>query len=95
MKKTEEQNGKEGKTKRRKRLEGVVVKKAGEKTTVVKVVTLDRHPKYLKKVVKSKKYLVHDLEGRGAGEQVIIEETRPLSRRKRWKMVTGDSGSKA
>lgn len=70
-----------------KRLEGVVLGRAGEKTTVVKVVNISRHPKYLKKMVKTKKYLVHDLEGRKEGDQVVIEETRPMSRRKRWKMV--------
>ncbi len=55
------------------------------------VVTVDRrimHPLYKKVTRKSKRFLVHDERGEcQPGDTVRIEETRPLSRRKRWRVV--------
>ena len=55
------------------------------------VVTVDRrimHPLYKKVTRKSKRFLVHDESGVcQLGDMVRIEETRPLSRRKRWRVV--------
>jgi small subunit ribosomal protein S17 len=47
-----------------------------------------KHPLYGKPVLRSKNYMAHDEEGScRIGDRVRIEETRPLSRRKRWKVV--------
>ena len=67
------------------RMEGVVVRRSGDKTIAVAVTRVTRHPKYGKKVVSTKRYLVHDPENAGViGEQVILRESRPISARKRW-----------
>ena len=73
------------------RLSGLVVKKSGDKTVAVQVTRITRHPLYLKKMVRTKKYLVHDpAKAAKAGDMVTIGETRPRSRRKRWRLVTVD-----
>jgi small subunit ribosomal protein S17 len=64
---------------------GLVVSDKMEKTVVVAVENRSPHPKYLKIVVKTKKYKVHDEENKcKIGDRVRIRETRPLSRTKRW-----------
>jgi small subunit ribosomal protein S17 len=46
------------------------------------------HPIYSKTLIKTKKYLAHDeLEECNIGDQVLVEECRPLSKRKRWKLI--------
>ena len=46
------------------------------------------HPIYSKTLVKTKKYLAHDeLEECNIGDQVLVQECRPLSKRKRWKLI--------
>ncbi len=73
---------------RRKERVGLVVSDAPEKTVTVSVEALVRHPKYKKRVRRSKKYMVHD-EGNEArvGDTVRIIETRPISARKRWRLA--------
>jgi len=67
---------------------GIVVSNKMQKTIVVKVVNRYPHPIYSKTVVKTKKYLAHDELGEcNIGDQVLVQETRPLSRRKRWKLA--------
>ena len=67
---------------------GIVVSNKMEKTIVVKVESRFSHPIYLKTIVKTKKYLAHDeLETCNIGDQVLVQECRPLSKRKRWKLV--------
>ena len=64
---------------------GVVVSDKMEKTVVVAIENRSTHPKYGKIVVKTKRYKVHDEENRcKEGDRVRIQETRPLSRTKRW-----------
>jgi small subunit ribosomal protein S17 len=64
---------------------GVVVSNKMEKTVVVAIENRSPHPKYGKIVVKTKRYKVHDEENRcKEGDRVRIQETRPLSRTKRW-----------
>jgi small subunit ribosomal protein S17 len=64
---------------------GVVVSDKMQKTVVVAVENRSPHPKYGKIVVKTKRYKVHDEENRcKPGDRVRIQETRPLSRTKRW-----------
>ncbi|MBE9169491.1 30S ribosomal protein S17 [Pleurocapsales cyanobacterium LEGE 06147] len=64
---------------------GLVVSDKMDKTVVVAVENRSPHPKYLKIVVKTKKYKAHDEENKcKIGDRVRIRETRPLSRTKRW-----------
>jgi small subunit ribosomal protein S17 len=64
---------------------GRVVSDKMEKTVVVAVNYVRRHPLYHKRITRTSKFLAHD-ENNSAkpGDLVRIEETRPLSRRKRW-----------
>lgn len=72
----------------RRQMQGTVTSTAMEKTITVEIARTYRHPKYGKYVRKQKKYLVHDPEGSARrGDVVEIESTRPLSRRKRWRLV--------
>ena len=67
---------------------GIVVSNKMQKTIVVKVESRYSHPIYSKTMVKTKKYLAHDeSEQCNIGDQVLVQETRPLSKRKRWKLV--------
>jgi len=67
---------------------GLVISNKMNKTIVIKVENRYSHPIYSKIMVKSKKYLVHDeMETCQIGDQVLINECRPLSKRKRWKLV--------
>jgi small subunit ribosomal protein S17 len=73
---------------RRKEREGLVVSSAMDKTIVVAVTTRVRHPKYLKIVKKTKRVYAHDEENQAAvGDRVRVQETRPLSKLKRWRLV--------
>lgn len=74
------------KTKRR--LEGLVVSDRMQKTVVVMVNRIKEHPKYKKRHKVSKRYKAHDENNEfKVGGKVVIEETRPLSRWKRWRVV--------
>ena len=67
---------------------GIVVSNKMQKTIVVKVESRYSHPIYSKTMVKTKKYLAHDELGKcNIGDQVLVQETRPLSKRKRWTLV--------
>ena len=69
-------------------LEGVVVSDKNDKTIVVKVERRLRHPVLKKTVRLSKKYHAHDENNTAkAGDTVRIEETRPLSKQKRWTLI--------
>lgn len=64
---------------------GLVVSDKMQKTVVVAVENRSAHTKYGKIVVKTKKYKAHDEENKcKAGDRVRIQETRPLSKTKRW-----------
>ena len=69
-------------------LRGVVVKSASKDTAVVSVERYTKHSKYKKYFRVSKKYLVHD-PGNSAqvGEKVVIRESKPISKRKRFTLV--------
>lgn len=72
----------------KRRLQGVVISDKMPKTVVVAVTRYAEHPKYLKKYKVTKKYKAHDEKNEcQEGDKVIIEECRPLSREKRWRMV--------
>jgi small subunit ribosomal protein S17 len=72
---------------KRKQFIGTVVSDKMDKTVVVMVETLVKHPLYGKYIKKRKKYMAHDENNEcRVGDKVLIEETRPLSRRKRWRV---------
>jgi len=67
---------------------GIVISNKMQKTIVVKVENRYSNTIYFKTLVKTKKYLAHDeSEECKVGDQVLVEESRPLSKRKRWKLV--------
>lgn len=67
---------------------GVVVSNKMEKCIVVVVKRKEKHPKYGKFVNKTKKFVAHDEENKcDIGDTVLIMETRPLSKNKRWRLV--------
>ena len=73
----------------RKTREGVVVSDAMQKTRVVRIERVYRHPRYERVVRSSKKLKAHDeANASRVGDRVLIEETRPLSREKRWRIRT-------
>lgn len=75
--------------KRRKMRKGVVVSDKAAKTIVVRVMRRVRHPVYEKEITVSRKFYAHDeKEEAKTGDTVIIEECRPMSRLKRWRLVS-------
>src|SRR5271167_2611995 len=73
---------------RRKVREGIVVSDAMSATVVVAVVERVRHPKYGKTVQRTKKLYVHDADDSAkVGDRVRVQETRPLSKLKRWRLT--------
>ncbi len=72
----------------RKIREGLVVSNAMDKTAVVETVDRVRHRRYAKTVRRNKKLHVHDEENTlNVGDRVRVQETRPLSKNKRWRLV--------
>lgn len=64
---------------------GVIVSNKMQKTVVVAVENLYQHKMYQKYIKRTSKFLAHaDQTDLNIGDRVIIEETRPLSKRKRW-----------
>jgi 30S ribosomal protein S17 len=73
---------------RRQRRQGKVVSDRMDKTIVVMVSTKKRHPRYRKFVTRRVKYKAHDENNEcRIDDTVEIEETKPLSKEKRWKLV--------
>lgn len=71
-----------------KKLKGKIISDKMDKTVIVEVSTLKKHPIYEKRFKSSKRYKVHNPENtHKTGEVVVIEETRPISRDKRWKIL--------
>jgi len=59
-----------------------------QKTLVVKIERIKKHPKYKRRFKVSKKYKAHVETGEyEVGDKVIIEECRPISKEKRWKVI--------
>lgn len=91
---TEETNvadeAKDGSTERRgysKRRQGVVVSAKMDKTVIVRVERRVKHPKYKKFIRVRKRYAAHDTIGVAEGDIVLIQESRPLSKTKRWRVL--------
>ena len=73
----------------RKKREGIVVSDCQDKTIVVEVQRRTPHPRYKKVIKLSKKYYAHDEENKAkVGDKVVIAETRPISKNKRWRLVS-------
>lgn len=66
---------------------GVVTSDKMTKTVTVRVDRLIKHPKYRRYVRRKKQFMAHDETGAAIGDKVRIVETRPLSARKRWRVV--------
>jgi small subunit ribosomal protein S17 len=76
-------------------LQGVVVSDKGAKTVIVRVERRVMHPVYKKFITRSKTYAAHDeANAHKPGDQVRIEESRPISKRKRW-IVLGGLGAQS
>ena len=72
----------------RKVREGIVDSTKMDKTIVVKVVDRVRHPLYQKTLQRTKRLYVHDEQNDAKpGDRVRVQETRPLSKLKRWRLV--------
>ena len=72
----------------RRRLSGTVVSTKMTKTIVVRVDRMKTHSKYRKQYVTSTRFAVHDELGTAkVGDLVTFEETRPLSKTKRWRLI--------
>jgi small subunit ribosomal protein S17 len=72
----------------RKQRQGVVVSAGGQKTCVVRIEDRKKHALYNKMITTSKKLHAHDEENlAGVGDTVLLMETRPLSKNKRWRLV--------
>jgi small subunit ribosomal protein S17 len=74
-------------TSRRAEKIGVVASDKMEKTCVVRVDRLIKHPKYRRYVRRTSKFMAHNEQGATVGDKVRIVETRPLSAHKRWRVV--------
>lgn len=73
---------------RRKVREGIVVSDLQDKTAVVETVDRVRHRRYAKTVQRTKRLHVHDEDNQlNVGDRVRVQETRPMSKLKRWRLV--------
>ena len=69
----------------RKQLKGIVLDSRMDKTAVVQVSRRIPHPVYKKYITKSKKYYAHDINNKSnPGDKVLIVESRPVSKLKKW-----------
>lgn len=72
----------------KKQLKGIVVSNKMQKTVVVKVERIKEHPKYKRRYKVFNKYKAHDEKGEClVGDKVVIEECRPESKEKRWRVI--------
>ena len=75
-------------------LSGTICKATNKKTVVVEVERTFKHPIYKKYIKRSKKYHAHDeTDALRVGDKVMIEETRPISKLKTWKVVNNGKSS--
>ena len=75
-------------------LSGIICKATNKKTVIVEVERTFKHPIYKKYIKRSKKYHAHDeTDTLKIGDKVMIEETRPISKLKTWKVVSNEKRS--
>lgn len=73
---------------RKRKISGVVVSDKMQKTRIVAVSRLKKHPKYLKYYRVTQRFKAHDENNEyKKGDEVTIEEMRPMSREKRWRII--------
>jgi small subunit ribosomal protein S17 len=76
----------------KRKLEGVVVSEKMKNTRIVAVTRLTKHPRFHKYYKVTKRFAAHDAENAyKLGDAVVIEETKPMSRTKRW-IITSKAG---
>ena len=72
----------------KRKLTGKIVSNKMEKTVIVEVLRIKEHPKYKKRYKSHKRYKAHCEDGKyKIGDNVVIEETRPISKDKRYKVI--------
>ena len=72
-------------------LNGIICKANNKNTVVVEVERTFKHPIYKKYIKRSKKYHAHDeTDTLKVGDKVLIEETRPISKLKTWKVISNE-----
>ena len=75
-------------------LNGIICKANNKNTVVVEVERTYKHSIYKKYIKRSKKYHAHDeTDALKVGDKVMIEETRPISKLKTWKVITNEKSS--
>ena len=75
-------------------LSGIICKATNRNTVVVEVERTFKHPIYKKYIKRSKKYHAHDdTDALKVGDKVMIEETRPISKLKTWKVINNEKRS--
>ena len=73
----------------RKAITGIVTHRSGDKTVKVEYAYKAAHPIYVKEINRKTVVVAHDAKNEtGVGDKVVIEETRPLSKLKRWRIVS-------
>ena len=73
----------------KRKLEGKVVSDKMNKTRIVAVTRLKKHPRYLKYYKMTRRFKAHDEKNEyRTGDKVVIEETRPISKDKFWKIIS-------
>lgn len=75
------------KVKKIKKLTGMALRDVKEKTVLIKVMLTKIHPLYKKRYSTSRKYLAHAEMEVKKGQKVVISETKPISKRKTWKVL--------
>ncbi|MEK7636015.1 MAG: 30S ribosomal protein S17 [Patescibacteria group bacterium] len=72
----------------KRKLQGIIISDKMNKTRIVEVVRLKKHPRYKKYFKVSTRFKAHDENNEyKTGEKVFIEETRPISKEKRWRII--------
>jgi len=71
----------------KKQLQGIIISNKMQKTAIVKVERIKEYPKYKRRYKVYKKYKAHNEGKYKIGDMVIIEECRPISKEKRWRIV--------
>lgn len=73
----------------KRQLQGNIVSNKMQKTVIVKVERLKEHPKYRRRYRVNKKYKAHTESGEyQVGDKVVIEECRPISKEKKWRVIS-------
>jgi len=76
-------------------LQGTVVSDVNDKTVIVRVERRIMHPVYKKYITRSKRYAAHDADNKcKVGDVVRIQECRPLSKTKRWEVLSDSAAAR-